>query len=676
MFSNTTGNQNAGFGAYSLTNNTLGSNNMGSGANALLLNTEGNDNAASGSAALYNNSIGSLNTATGSNSLFGNTSGSSNTASGYHALLSNSTGSFNSALGRSANVASGNLTNATAIGARSLVSADNALVLGSINGVNGATATVNVGIGTTTPLDRLHVAGNIRMVDGNQGAGKVLTSDSNGTATWQNASANAWGLTGNVGTTAGTNFIGTTDDVDLVFKRNNILGGKLGNTNASFGLYSLFSNTTGNYNVAIGSTSMFSNTSGSNNLAIGWGSLNSNTTGASNTAVGYSSLYISNADSNTAIGSSALYNTTTGSNNTATGTSALRSNMVGANNTAVGQASLFDSLGNDNTAVGYQSLMTNRTGSKNTALGFQAAVSVNSLTNATAIGAGASVSTSNSLVLGSINGVNGATSSVNVGIGTTSPSARLEVVDEDATTGGAVPGNLHVMTNSPQNVDVGAAITLGGYYINSSTADRIFGSVEGRKATNLTGTSSGYLMFKTNNTGTLTERMRITNTGNVGIGTAAPGGLFELSLNEGRKPASNTWTITSDSRLKNVNGIYEKGLAEILQLKPIRYNYKNTEKRTFDPKVLDKEAFGFLAQEVQPLFPEAVGTDPDGYLNFDLHPILIASINALKELNAKNEQLEQKSIQLEKENQSLKESVQAINDKMLLIIAEMEKLKK
>ena len=103
---------------------------------------------------------------------------------------------------------------------------------------------------------------------------------------------------------------------------------------------------------------------------------------------------------------------------------------------------------------------------------------------------------------------------------------------------------------------------------------------------------------------------------------------------------------------------------------------KNTQKRTFDPKVLDKEAYGFLAQEVQPLFPEAVGTDPDGYLNFDLHPILIASVNALKELNAKNEQLEQKSSQLEKENQSLKESVQAINDKMLLIIAEMEKLKK
>ncbi len=43
----------------------------------------------------------------------------------------------------------------------------------------------NIGIGTAFPLDKLHVVGNIRMVDGNQAAGKVFTSDANGTATWQ-----------------------------------------------------------------------------------------------------------------------------------------------------------------------------------------------------------------------------------------------------------------------------------------------------------------------------------------------------------------------------------------------------------------------------------------------------------------------------------------------------------
>src|SRR5512132_455045 len=50
---------------------------------------------------------------------------------------------------------------------------------------------------------------------------------------------------------------------------------------------------------------------------------------------------------------------------------------------------------------------TNTIGNSNTLLGFSSQVTAN-LTNATAIGANASVTQSNSLVLGSINGVNGA----------------------------------------------------------------------------------------------------------------------------------------------------------------------------------------------------------------------------------------------------------------------------
>ncbi|MGB3079964.1 MAG: FISUMP domain-containing protein, partial [Saprospiraceae bacterium] len=43
----------------------------------------------------------------------------------------------------------------------------------------------NVGIGTTTPTAKLDVIGSIKITDGTQGAGKVLTSDVNGKATWQ-----------------------------------------------------------------------------------------------------------------------------------------------------------------------------------------------------------------------------------------------------------------------------------------------------------------------------------------------------------------------------------------------------------------------------------------------------------------------------------------------------------
>lgn len=47
----------------------------------------------------------------------------------------------------------------------------------------------NVGIGTTNPTAKLHVAGNLRMADGNQETGRVMVSDSIGTASWMDATA-------------------------------------------------------------------------------------------------------------------------------------------------------------------------------------------------------------------------------------------------------------------------------------------------------------------------------------------------------------------------------------------------------------------------------------------------------------------------------------------------------
>ncbi len=43
----------------------------------------------------------------------------------------------------------------------------------------------NTGIGTQTPTEKLEVQGSIKIVDGTQGAGKILTSDANGKASWQ-----------------------------------------------------------------------------------------------------------------------------------------------------------------------------------------------------------------------------------------------------------------------------------------------------------------------------------------------------------------------------------------------------------------------------------------------------------------------------------------------------------
>jgi hypothetical protein len=51
--------------------------------------------------------------------------------------------------------------------------------------------------------------------------GQVLTANTVGVMEWANVSSQSWGLTGNSGTSASTNFMGTTDPVDVVFKRDN-----------------------------------------------------------------------------------------------------------------------------------------------------------------------------------------------------------------------------------------------------------------------------------------------------------------------------------------------------------------------------------------------------------------------------------------------------------------------
>ena len=98
----------------------------------------------------------------------------------------------------------------------------------------------NVGIGNTNPSSALSVGpssqfqvnstGNITQINNvttsfpsSQGtAATFLRNDGSGNLTWAAATPAGWGLTGNSGTTAGTNFIGTTDATDWVVKTNSV----------------------------------------------------------------------------------------------------------------------------------------------------------------------------------------------------------------------------------------------------------------------------------------------------------------------------------------------------------------------------------------------------------------------------------------------------------------------
>ena len=55
-------------------------------------------------------------------------------------------------------------------------------------------ATGGVGIGTDNPTAQLHVAGSFKLTNGSQGTGKVLVSDADGSATWQENTSQAVGI--------------------------------------------------------------------------------------------------------------------------------------------------------------------------------------------------------------------------------------------------------------------------------------------------------------------------------------------------------------------------------------------------------------------------------------------------------------------------------------------------
>jgi len=180
-----------------------------------------------------------------------------------------------------------------------------------------------------------------------------------------------WTITGNTGTTTGTNFLGTTDDVDLMFKRNNLESGRISDSNTSIGLNSLTSLTSGTKNSAFGHDALVLNTTGIENTAIGNFALDNNATANNNTAVGYQALSANtNQHDNTAMGAYALKSNTTGFDNSAFGRSALQNNTSGLGNAAFGEHSLFNNLGgSSNTAVGENALEENTSGIGNVVIG-------------------------------------------------------------------------------------------------------------------------------------------------------------------------------------------------------------------------------------------------------------------------------------------------------------------
>jgi len=189
----------------------------------------------------------------------------------------------------------------------------------------------------------------------------------NGTTNWigfQNSSSTDWNILGNGGTSAATNFLGTTDNTDFVIKRNNVRAGYIGDPATSAGKYL-------NSNTVLGANSLLNpgidvlNQYGIRNTIVGSNVMPNVTSGNNNSVVGDRALYTNSSGSNnTAMGTGALYTNSTGSFNTTIGRNSLTSNSIGNNNTSLGYNSGYSSVGDSNIFIGYQAGYNETTSNK------------------------------------------------------------------------------------------------------------------------------------------------------------------------------------------------------------------------------------------------------------------------------------------------------------------------
>ena len=585
----------------------------------------------------------------------------------------------------------------------------------------------NIGIGTSAPGSLLDVAGSINTatqynIGGNRilsgagtnnffagpGAGAVNTGADNAFFGFNAGIANAAG--------GGNSFFGSkaglanTSGIDNSFF--GTLAGSKNTTapdNSFFGYIAGRDNTSGGANAFFGSGTGQNNTTGSRDSFFGRSAGERNTGGSDNSFFGTLAGFTNtNGLRNSIFGSFAAGNfmvTHTASDNSFFGYQTGFNNSSGASNAFFGSnTGLANTIGSSNSFFGAGAGAANTTENSNTFIG-AATNGVAGITNATAIGANASVTQSNSLVLGSINGVNGASADTNVGVGTTAPEERL-----------SVGGGLRIDQNNQNSGSASFALTFG------------HASGEGIGSKRTSGGNQFGLDFYT----LFTNRMSITQGGDVGIGTTSPSARLQIRDGTGTSGSgahvqigesagnadekliqfgnggcnggpcvylgeqdaddrlvlrastfrvkggnwnpdidnaiqlgqpsnrwSEVWAVngaiqTSDARLKKGITNLRYGVSQVMQLRPVTFQWKDSsDKRTH---------LGLIAQEVERVMPEMIerGNDASQPLGMNYDNLIPVLIKAVQEQQRALERHQEEIKNLQAENFALSKRIVAL----------------
>jgi hypothetical protein len=236
-----------------------------------------------------------------------------------------------------------------------------------------------------------------------------------------------------------------------------------------------------------------------------------------------------------------------------------------------------------------------------------------------------------------------------VGIGTSLPRGDLDVYGRNVVFG-AIPTTIGYAGNGYPGVGYNFAGKSDGTwkYLVGDTAYMIGMGQGNRMDFNYAPTGTA------GNTITWTTAMTVLNTGLVGMGTTTPSEKLHVI---GNILASGTITQSSDIRLKSDIEPLENASEGIACLSGVTYRWT-------DPSMGQERQIGLIAQDVEKCFPEVVRTDNKGYKSIAYAQLVVPLIeNAKEQQNLVEWQSRRLQVQ-EKEIAQLKAEQQALNARL------------